>query len=273
MNQNYKPPIGYYLNPQTGDLIFTPASSNCNTVGCPWIGVVAIDIIEWRRVGGVMTEIGRTRRDMQFIAQNCPSNNPPTLSDSGTTSVCEGELICITIRSDDKVSIPPPLLYLRHRILFPLTWNNGIPGATFTIANPGARLEVGRFCWTPPEGKASTIPYQFTVTARDNACPVNATYTKSYSIKVNPRPKATRTFTLLPCGKLRTEVASTQIIKTLSVEIRDSLSPLPLGPDYVNRSVITRAIDTVQFRKGGRLYYQHQDNQYVQLYSALPGYG
>ena len=63
-----------------------------------------------------------------------------------------------------------------------MTWNNGIPGATFTVS--GGRLPVGTFCWTPGPGDARPQPYTFTVTVRDNACPSNGVQTYSYSILV-----------------------------------------------------------------------------------------
>ena len=57
-----------------------------------------------------------------------------------------------------------PSLFLLHllrcllQIQFTISWNKGIPGATFTVTNPTARLQTGRFCWTPGAGQASNLP-------------------------------------------------------------------------------------------------------------------
>jgi hypothetical protein len=92
--------------------------------------------------------------------------------------------ICFTIVSDDKQFIPPPPNKPSQPDTLSLTWNRGIAGATFTTVDPKARLKAGKFCWTPILSQVSAIPYTFTVTATDNACPKNESTTRSYSIKV-----------------------------------------------------------------------------------------
>ena len=38
-----KPPVGFFLDPINGDIVFTPAGS------CPWVGVIVVQMNEWRK--------------------------------------------------------------------------------------------------------------------------------------------------------------------------------------------------------------------------------
>ncbi|MCC6722504.1 MAG: hypothetical protein IT243_09910, partial [Bacteroidia bacterium] len=193
------PPIGLLLDPETGDLIFTPTDCNESTVA-------VIQVTEWRKDStGKWKDIGVTRRDVQFWVETCPGNNPPTLNGPYKYDVCAGNAICFTITSDDKQFIPPPPAKANPPDTVRLTWNRGIPGATFSIVNPKARLQSGKFCWTPKKNQASDLPYTFTVTARDNSCPLNAVTVKSYSVKVKHIAEADRDVDTLICGKYAIE--------------------------------------------------------------------
>ena len=160
-----KPPIGFFLDPETGDMIFTPTD-------CSEVGVVAIQVNEWRKdTSGVYKLVGITRRDIQVWVENCDKNNPPVLLGPYAYSVCEGDKLCFDIRSkDDPVVVPPPGVSQTPDTT-QLSWNKGIPGATFKIKDPKVRERVGQFCWEPQIGQASSLPYTFTVTAKDQACP------------------------------------------------------------------------------------------------------
>jgi hypothetical protein len=84
------PPIGLYLNVQTGDIIFTP-------VNCSEVTVAVINVTEWRKdTAGVYRVIGRTQRDVQFIVKTCPDNNPPIVNGPYSHSVCEGSQLCFS---------------------------------------------------------------------------------------------------------------------------------------------------------------------------------
>ncbi|REK06924.1 MAG: hypothetical protein DWQ44_06860 [Bacteroidetes bacterium] len=154
------------LNSVTGDVVMFPTNNN-------EIGVAAILIREYRN--GVL--IGSVTRDMQFITKFCNPNFLPSASGINGTSnfsavACPGVPLTFTINSAD----PNPADTIT------MTWNNVIPGATFTQA--GVQFPVGTFSWTPSAADARSQPYTFIVTVRDNACPTNGTQTYSYSIKV-----------------------------------------------------------------------------------------
>jgi len=85
---NSNPPIGLYLDPETGNIIFIPTDCNETTIAC-------IKVIEWRKDStGKYIRIGEVRRDMQFIIKTCPNNNPPILTSTNKYSVCGGSQLC-----------------------------------------------------------------------------------------------------------------------------------------------------------------------------------
>jgi gliding motility-associated-like protein len=155
------------IDPLTGTITCTPSIQQ--------FSVVTVRVNEYRN--GVL--IGTYIRDLQFAILPC-SNNLPTVSGINGTNdfvydVCVGESFCFTINSND----------LDPTQQLTLSWNNAIPGATFTSTN--ALNPVGTFCWTP-----TTVGSQlFTVTAMDDACILNGSATQGYLINVTPAFEAT----------------------------------------------------------------------------------
>ena len=180
-NAGYSPqqPLGptwdVSINPVTGDISFTPKPT-----GNEVVAVMCVRVIEWRN--GI--RIGQITRDMQITAiPGCTSPSPAT---GGIQNIaigpdavpafplsfnevrtCPGVEICFDI----------PGLSQDTSFNYTLTWNQAIPGATFTDANNPTisnsivgKTPVGRFCWTPTvqDGGANF----FVVSLQDDACPV-----------------------------------------------------------------------------------------------------
>jgi gliding motility-associated-like protein len=260
-NPNVNPPIGTFLDPETGDIIFTPTDCSESTVA-------SIKVTEWRKdSSGKWQDIGFTHRDVQFWTITCPDNNPPLLYGPYKYDVCAGTQICFTITSDDKQFIPPPPAKPNPPDTVKLTWNRGIPGGTFNIIDPKERLQKGKFCWTPKKNQASDLPYTFTVTARDNACPRNAVTVKSYSVKVKQIAEAVRYYDTLICGIYTVESKLASNFKgtpSYLWEISDSANK-PLDNKFYffkpSKSIKSnKAKDTIQFRKGGKYIIHHRIN-------------
>ena len=194
VNPGANPPIGLYLDPETGDIIYTPTR----------IGEVTVAVIkvrEWRKdTAGVMRNISSIQRDIQVVTEACPDNNPPEVKGPYSYEVCEGDSLCFNVQSDDKRFIPPPPASSPLPDTVTLTWNEGIENATFKIINPTARLQTGRFCWTTDSGTAKADPYTFTVTARDDACPINGLNTRAFRVQVKPRAKTDINIVDKKCG-------------------------------------------------------------------------
>lgn len=163
------------MNPLTGDISFTPSPT-----GNEVVGVMCIKVLEWRN--GV--NIGQITRDMQITAiPGCSSPNPATGGlqnvTLGTDSVpaqalsfnemrtCAGAEICFEI----------PAITQDTSYEYTLSWNQAIPGATFTdVNNPTisnsivGKQPVAQFCWTP--GPLDVGANFFVVSLKDDACPV-----------------------------------------------------------------------------------------------------
>ena len=235
------PPIGFFIDKINGDIIFTP-------VTCGEIGVLAVQVNEFRKdTNGVMRLIGVIRRDIQMWVETCGNNNPPQVLGPYSASVCEGDNICMDIKSkDDPVIVPPPGISQTPDTTT-LTWNKGIVGASFSIINPTARLRTARVCWTPKIGQASTLPYNFTITAKDQACPRPAITIRGYSIIVKKRAQAARKYDTFPCGKLRYEAILPTDFEGLPRYIW-TIKTLD-QTQIINTS--SKQKDSFRFRKGG----------------------
>ncbi len=184
-NTGLGPPGGIQLDPVTGDISFRPTVRD-------QVAVVVIEVKEWRMVNGVMTVVGVTRRDMQIIVIECPNNKVPKLVGDFTTEACANQQVCMAINSSDEDN--PDTVKI--------SWNKGIPGATFTNNNGQVKHASGEVCWTPTDVHVSNIPYTFTITAKDNACTLPGQAVRSYSIYVRETPKADRMVQLLSCGNV-----------------------------------------------------------------------
>lgn len=229
-NANLVSPAGFHLDPVTGDLSFRPTKVNET-------GVLVIEVVEWRRINGVMKEVGRTRRDMQVIVVSCPNNKIPTIAPPFSANACVGQQICMDIVTDDPDKTRDSVV---------ISWNRGIPRATFTHNNGQVRFASGQVCWTPTETDVSSIPHTFTITAKDNACPLSGVAIRAFSITVRETPKATRKFTPLTCGNVINEAIPFKSYPGgLEVErvVKDSI-----GRTYYFGG--NKLIDTIQFKPG-----------------------
>lgn len=172
------PPIGIFIDRESGDVVFTPTINNSNYA-------TTSELIEYRKIGNKYVEVGGILSDFVLkVANVCPVNNPPILFGPYKYTVEADKQICFTIQSDDKQFIPPPPFKPAPPDSVRLIWNRAIAGATFTIVDPKELHQRGKFCWTPKLTQVSDLPYTFTVTARDNGCPRNEIIVRSYSIKV-----------------------------------------------------------------------------------------
>lgn len=152
------------IDPITGDICMTPTMLE--------VTVMAVKVEEWR--GGVL--IGSVVRDIQVRVVTC-SNTLPTITGINGTSnfqanACAGSTINFNIFSADDDAGQN----------LTVTWNGAIPAASFTTA--GSPHPTATFSWTPTAADISTVPYCFTVTVTDDACPYNGSQTFAFCITV-----------------------------------------------------------------------------------------
>lgn len=246
---NAKPPRGWYFDKETGDIVFTPTK-------CDEVGVIVIQVTEWRKDSATKKwlKIGYTKRDMQLIVKKCPDNNPPYFGINNKYSVCEGNKICFTIVSKDDPFLPNQIVPDTVQ----LTWNFGIPGASFTIVDPTAREKEALFCWQTKIGDARPNVYSFTATAKDNNCSNPSQANKGYTVKVNPKARDTRKYDLLNCGWLKFNAIPFDTVNynqknyRYKYIIRDSTnSGIPYYLGFKKQ-------DSLRFKRGGKYIIEHE---------------
>lgn len=138
------------------------------------IGFFAIKVEEYR--DGV--KIGEVTRDMVIVVTNC-NNQPPQVSGiNGSTdydmAVCPGQSISFDVFSNDSTPFQDVTM----------TWNEGIPNATFNIS--GSPYPQGHFSWNTSTNDIGT--HFFTVNVVDDGCPVTSQRYFAYTIHVrNPQ--------------------------------------------------------------------------------------
>ena len=247
-NIKTNPPRGFYMDSSTGDLIFTPTK-------CDESGVIVVEITEWRKdsATGKYIIVGKTRRDIQlWVKDDCDYNKAPTITGPVVNKVCEGDKICFDIDGKDETFTP----YQTIPDTVQMKWNNGIPGATFTITNPADREKTAKFCWQTKVGQASEIAYSFTVTATDDHCPKPTYSIRGFKVRVNFRAFDTRKYTILKCGKFAYEAKLPEGFRGVAQykwSFRDSNG----NKEFYFSSKKT---DTMTFYKGGKYIVVHTVN-------------
>lgn len=236
------PPIGFYLDPLTGETVFVPISDGERAV-------IVVMVEKYRKISGSWVLLGYIKRDLQVFVKAGEGNFSPKILGNTVVSVCEGELIELNIESiDEKNSITN-----KQDTVF-YTHYTDIPGGKFSeAAQSMAPYHYGNFKWTPKQGDAKSVPYYLMVNVRDNNCPLNATSTKTFEITVLPKNEIKLTYASLGCGNY--EINSSSIpnnailnIHLISLDrkdtlfksrlIKDSISFVPPGT-YLLEGVLT----------------------------------
>lgn len=181
-NPSAIPPIGVYLDPQSGELILTPTVS-------AEISTLLIQAKEWKKdSSGKMQAIGVVRYDVNVKTTIVKDNYSPTVSIPRIFRICTNNQFCFKIATQDKsVKHNPPNPPVPPDTVS-LIWDHGIKGATFKILDSNALNPTAEFCWTPPDSASRNLPYQFLVEAKDNNCPQMAVSRASFRLIVYKRP-------------------------------------------------------------------------------------
>lgn len=268
-------PGGIRCDPLTGDISFTPGNGGST----PFMGLIAIEIKQWKNINNVPTVIGITRRDIQTIVlANCTPNNPPVLATNPTHPInprqpktnwetFAGEQLCFTVTAKDTDYIPLTLSDTTY-----LSWNQSLStySATFTptyiAANRkkpaplgGPREDTYRFCWTPPNNLISTLPYYFTLSAKDSRCPNPGRITRAFSITVIENPHLSITQKSLTCkdALFKFTHANTQLAGiTTEWQIANDTNNKSFSSNFNSYTANTGVAFAYTFSKSGKYYFQ-----------------
>ncbi len=168
-----EPIPGIALDPQTGQLSFTP------TVTGKYIVVMQVTTYD---TGGAV--IGTVMRDFVVTVVNCmgepPQTTGPTISANGTLDgygldVCDGVPFCMEFPFTD-ADIGDVLTLTSNASAL-------LPGATFTVI--GTNPAIGTLCWTPDIASSGT---NVRFLAVDASCPVPNVASTSILINVLGAP-------------------------------------------------------------------------------------
>ena len=145
--------------------------------------VVTVVIKEYRN-GDL---IGRSRRDLQLLAIDCPGNPSPEHEGPGggtsktSYTIQEGDSLCFPIDFQD-----PNGDSIEMSAQGPLFDSTQIaPDAVIDTPAIGDSTVNAQFCWGTACGQGRALPYQFSVSAEDNGCPPK-TSDVIYEIEVEP---------------------------------------------------------------------------------------
>ena len=219
------------IDPNNGTITATPSAIQ--------VGAIAVRVYEYR--GGVL--IGSVVRDIQLTVISC-TNNPPTLS--GYTGVTGGVLVSSNLIN---VCVGSPISFMvigsdlnpLDSLGFITNVAVALPGATFSIR--GRNPDTLIVNWTPTV--ASTGFNAFSVTSRDNACPIFGQTTNGYEIIVSG-VRIDATDTISRCLSSATPISLTAVGSstgyTWSVLSGDltSLICTTCNPTTVNPTITTR---------------------------------
>lgn len=188
-------PAGLRIDPTTGNITFRPLGV--------FLSNLVIGVTQWKLVSGVWTNVGCTRRDVQFQTRLCTSNRAPIVKIykngirefNNNIKIISGQPFCLDIVCEDRQdsTINPPII----SDTTDLTWNNpgifdlSMSNATFTrnyiLAQRninGPKADSFKFCWTPPINAIRKTPHFFTVNGSDRYCPIKTEIISGIGLEV-----------------------------------------------------------------------------------------
>lgn len=161
-------PAGFRLDPLTGEYFFRATVQN-------QVGVFCTEAKEYRRVGGVLREVGLTRLEHIVIVDSII--NKISIIKGRSTVACTNQEICIELETEDGDKTDSTFLTFI-----------GAPKNSVITYGVGKRLATAKLCWTPTEDDISNIPKQFAVVVGDNSCVVPSRTSRNFSITTRPSP-------------------------------------------------------------------------------------
>ncbi|MGI4862928.1 MAG: gliding motility-associated C-terminal domain-containing protein [Janthinobacterium lividum] len=190
----YKAGAGYSATTPLGTGGSSYAAINPATGIAKYIGsvvggkyTVAVDVNEYRTIGGQQLLIGTTRRDLQLVVANCPPTTPPVLP---TTAATASIPRYYTLEAGSTLNIPlvssqadgHPLTMTLNSVLLdgpggynatlsgdPGTLAPGNPAGTATLTSTTGTIS-GTLVYTAGCNEARATPYDVALLIKDDGC-------------------------------------------------------------------------------------------------------
>jgi len=141
---------------------------------------IAFRVNEWRRVNGVMVNVGWVTRDMQVTVVPC-NNQPPVIAQVQDTCITAGTFLAFNVQASDPNNNAVTLTALGQPFVMPSS------PATFVSPSPGPSVN-GIFSWATNCSHVRPQPYQVVFEAQDNGQPVQLFDYRTMNIKVVSPP-------------------------------------------------------------------------------------
>ncbi len=190
-NMSYLQPLptssGATLHPNTGTLTFTPNVFQPVANGVNAYSIV-IEVAAFRKINGVVQNIGTSQRNLPvFIVNSSPNNNPDIINATANGQPIQPNTI-IGVIPGDSVTFQFQTADADAGDILTVIWPIGqFLGSPFPSSgniNLGSPPR-GSFTFHTFAGTADKI-YYFPVTVMDNACPVRGITTRVYGLKLLP---------------------------------------------------------------------------------------
>ncbi|KAA9340568.1 T9SS type A sorting domain-containing protein [Adhaeribacter soli] len=170
----------FKLDPVTGVLNFKPAAYN-PIVAANISYAVSVQVIEWRKISGVVTKVGHVRREMLFQVEDCAGNKLPTFTSLMVNgkALSSGEVI--TIRPGAQLNLQFATADQATDVLtVESDVSSVLSGATFSTSS--ATHPIGAISWTAA-GPTCQIKW-FYLTVKDDFCPISGKQTYLIGVRV-----------------------------------------------------------------------------------------
>ncbi len=225
-NAGFVFPAGFHLDGSTGNISFRPTVKD-------QITATALEVTEWRKINGVTTKVGVTRRDMQIIVIG--SNNKPKATFENVLdeiAVCK---LSGTLCKD--IALTRPLGYTDT---VELTYEHNLQNISFinvgSFSNP-----VIRVCYTPTIAEVnSNKALKFTIKATTNSCPFKGVAEKTIQwVERPPLPDSFAIQKTLTCRNLKLVLLNNSLNVNNASAVFEVKSPI---------STITKASNAIDIK-------------------------
>ena len=188
------PPLGINIDPVNGNYRFRPMGN--------FVAPIVIEVKQWKKINGVTTFVGMTRKDHQFYSKASIANNTPIIKmdtsiQTGYTyskydTICAEQPYCRTfVALDNDLADTTDLSWQ----LSPFV--QGYGGTITRLYNAstrsinGPRQDSIKFCWTPPSQWANNNAHYINIIAKDRACAIKGKTLLTLGLVVRPAPSMT----------------------------------------------------------------------------------
>ncbi len=222
---NNKPPIGFYMNPRTGEVLFESVRDE----HAPFHIVCK----EFRKFNGKYELIGLNEMYFEFKSGFYSSRNTKIHADQFEHFICPGDSLIIPIHTSVSSSNDSSTIFWDENLLQ--------LGGQFQIRFPPVRLKGAHFSWKPDSVHLRIEPYRFTVYSHVGAIPNYPIHARTFLIYVRPKPVVYSSFEVKTCGQISTVIDSTNELPgkwSFQWQILDSIRNVVVSESSKNSNFI-----------------------------------